>query len=69
MRRVVAAHKLHHTDRYGGVPFGLFLGPQELEAIGAGGDLDRLVAEMEAAERGGGGNGGGGGGGGSVATA
>jgi hypothetical protein len=28
MLRVVAAHKLHHTDKYGGVPFGLFLGPQ-----------------------------------------
>ena len=51
MRRVVAAHKLHHTERYGGVPFGLFLGPQELEAIGAGPELDRLVAEMEAADR------------------
>ncbi|GBF99089.1 beta-carotene hydroxylase [Raphidocelis subcapitata] len=47
MLRVVAAHKLHHTEKYGGVPFGLFFGPQELEAIGAGPELDRLVAEME----------------------
>lgn len=50
MRRVVAAHKLHHSEKYGGVPWGLFLGPQELEAIGAGPDLDRLVAEMEAGD-------------------
>lgn len=33
------------SEKYGGVPWGLFLGPQELEAIGAGPELDRLVAE------------------------
>jgi beta-carotene 3-hydroxylase len=49
MKRIVAAHKIHHTERYGGVPFGMFAGPQELEAIGAGAELDRLVAEMDAA--------------------
>jgi beta-carotene 3-hydroxylase len=47
MKRVTVAHKLHHSEKYGGVPWGLFLGPQELEAIGAGPELDRLVEEME----------------------
>jgi beta-carotene 3-hydroxylase len=49
LQRIAAAHKLHHSEKYGGVPFGLFLGPQELEAIGAGCDLDKLVEEMAAA--------------------
>lgn len=34
-------------DKYGGVPFGLFLGPQELEAVGGGEELDKLVEEAE----------------------
>lgn len=42
MRRVAVAHKLHHSEKYKGVPWGLFLGPQELEAIGGKEDLDRL---------------------------
>ncbi|PSC69401.1 beta-carotene hydroxylase [Micractinium conductrix] len=50
MKRIVLAHQLHHTEKYGGVPFGMFLGPQELEAVGAGPELDRLVAEAEAAQ-------------------
>ena len=51
MRRgggIAVAHKLHHTEKYGGVPFGMFLGPQELEAVGAGPELDRLCAEADA---------------------
>jgi hypothetical protein len=47
MKRVTVAHKLHHSEKYGGVPWGLFLGPQELESIGAGPELDRLVEELE----------------------
>ena len=27
-QRVAAAHKLHHAEKYAGVPYGLFLGPQ-----------------------------------------
>jgi beta-carotene 3-hydroxylase len=50
MKRVAAAHKLHHSEKYGGVPFGMFFGPQELEAIGAGADLDKLVAQLEMKE-------------------
>jgi hypothetical protein len=28
MKRVMVAHKLHHSEKYGGVPYGLFLGAQ-----------------------------------------
>lgn len=28
MKRIVVAHQLHHSEKYGGVPFGMFLGPQ-----------------------------------------
>lgn len=31
LKRVAAAHKLHHGTKHGGVPFGLFLGPQVSE--------------------------------------
>ncbi|KFM24946.1 Beta-carotene hydroxylase [Auxenochlorella protothecoides] len=48
LRRIAAAHKLHHSDKYGGVPFGMFLGPQELEAVGAGLDLEALLAAQSA---------------------
>ena len=52
LRRVAAAHRLHHTEKYGGAPFGMFLGPQELEGIpGATEELDRLVEAAEEAER------------------
>eukprot|EP00877_Chromochloris_zofingiensis_P007735 jgi/Chrzof1/3214/Cz12g16080.t1_CHYB[v5.2] len=47
MKRVAIAHKLHHSEKYGGVPWGMFFGPQELEAIGAGPELDRLCAELD----------------------
>lgn len=45
LKRVAAAHKMHHINDFDGLPWGLFLGEQEL-----GGDpkaieqLDRLVA-------------------------
>jgi beta-carotene 3-hydroxylase len=44
LRRVAVAHQLHHSEKYGGVPWGMFLGPQELEAVGAREELDRMVA-------------------------
>ena len=28
LKRVAIAHKLHHSEKYDGVPWGLFLGPQ-----------------------------------------
>ena len=44
LRKIAIAHQIHHTDKYGGVPFGMFLGPQEIEAAGGKEELDRLVA-------------------------
>ncbi len=46
LKRCAVAHQLHHSEKYGGVPWGMFLGPQELEAIGAKDELDRLCAEL-----------------------
>lgn len=43
LQRVAAAHQLHHADKYNGVPYGLFLGPKELEEVGGGEELDKLV--------------------------
>ena len=42
LKRVAIAHQLHHSEKYNGVPWGLFLGPQELEAVGGKAELDRL---------------------------
>ena len=48
LRRIAVAHRMHHMDQYDSIPYGMFLGPQELEAAGFGEDLDALVArEME----------------------
>ena len=46
LRRVAVAHKLHHSEKYDGAPWGLFLGPLELERLGAKQELDRLVNEL-----------------------
>jgi beta-carotene 3-hydroxylase len=52
MKRIVIAHQIHHTAKFGGVPWGMFLGPQELEAIPGGREeLDRLVAQADAAAK------------------
>jgi beta-carotene 3-hydroxylase len=51
LRRVAAAHKLHHAEKYKGVPWGLFLGPQELEAVGGKKELDYLCRQMDAKQR------------------
>jgi beta-carotene 3-hydroxylase len=44
LRRIAIAHQIHHTDKFGGIPYGMFLGPQEIEAVGGKEELDRLVA-------------------------
>ncbi len=45
LRRIAAAHQLHHTGRLGGAPWGMFLGPQEVEALPGGRrELDMMVA-------------------------
>ncbi|XP_077229718.1 beta-carotene 3-hydroxylase, chloroplastic-like isoform X2 [Tasmannia lanceolata] len=43
LQRVAAAHQLHHADKYNGVPYGLFLGPKELEEVGGSKELERVI--------------------------
>nr|CAC06712.1 beta-carotene hydroxylase [Narcissus pseudonarcissus] len=42
-RRVAAAHRIHHTEKFNGVPYGLFLGPKELEEVGGEEELEKLI--------------------------
>ncbi|EAY79324.1 hypothetical protein OsI_34454 [Oryza sativa Indica Group] len=42
-RRVAAAHQIHHTDKFEGVPYGLFLGPKELEEVGGTEELEKEI--------------------------
>ncbi|XP_031482038.1 beta-carotene 3-hydroxylase 1, chloroplastic-like [Nymphaea colorata] len=42
-RRVAAAHQLHHADKFDGVPYGLFLGPKELEDVGGLEELEKEI--------------------------
>ncbi|KAM3381955.1 beta-carotene hydroxylase 1, chloroplastic [Capsicum galapagoense] len=42
-QRVAAAHQLHHSDKFDGVPYGLFLGPKELEEVGVLEELEKEV--------------------------
>ncbi|CAI5987983.1 unnamed protein product [Closterium sp. NIES-64] len=50
LKRVAAAHQLHHADKFKGVPFGLFLGPGELERVGGLADLEELLAARQGGE-------------------
>ncbi|KAK4487231.1 hypothetical protein RD792_006551 [Penstemon davidsonii] len=43
LRKVAAAHQLHHTEKFNGVPYGLFLGPKELEEVGGLEELDKEI--------------------------
>nr|AGN03857.1 beta-carotene hydroxylase [Scutellaria baicalensis] len=42
-RRVASAHQLHHSDKFQGVPYGLFLGPKELEEVGGLEELEKEI--------------------------
>ncbi|KAJ4873057.1 hypothetical protein Rs2_45274 [Raphanus sativus] len=44
LRKVAAAHQLHHTDKFDGVPYGLFLGPKELEEVGGDEELEKEIS-------------------------
>ncbi|KAL6882689.1 hypothetical protein ACP4OV_011379 [Aristida adscensionis] len=46
-RRVAAAHKIHHMDKFEGVPYGLFLGPKELEEVGGLDELEKELARIK----------------------
>ncbi|CAN1778248.1 hypothetical protein LINPERHAP1_LOCUS14339 [Linum perenne] len=43
LRKVAAAHRLHHAGKFNGVPYGLFLGPQELQEIGGTEELEKEI--------------------------
>ncbi|CAK9208883.1 unnamed protein product [Sphagnum troendelagicum] len=42
-QKVAAAHQLHHADLFGGIPYGLFLGPEELEEVGGQDELQKVL--------------------------
>ncbi|XP_041015898.1 beta-carotene hydroxylase 2, chloroplastic-like [Juglans microcarpa x Juglans regia] len=42
-RKVAAAHQLHHTEKFHGVPYGFFLGPEELEKVGGSEELEKEI--------------------------
>lgn len=44
-QKVAAAHQLHHADLFEGVPYGLFLGPKELEDVGGGPELEKWMKQ------------------------
>ncbi|KAJ4712020.1 Beta-carotene hydroxylase [Melia azedarach] len=33
LRKVAAAHQLHHSEKFNGLPYGLFLGPQVIKSL------------------------------------
>ncbi|MQL74631.1 hypothetical protein Taro_007013 [Colocasia esculenta] len=43
LRRVAAAHQIHHSEKFEGVPYGLFLGPKELEEVGGIEELEKEI--------------------------
>lgn len=43
LRQVAAAHQLHHMEKFDGVPYGLFLGPKEVEQVGGQEALDKEI--------------------------
>jgi beta-carotene 3-hydroxylase len=38
--------QIHHTDKFEGVPYGLFLGPKELEEVGGLEELEKELARI-----------------------
>jgi beta-carotene 3-hydroxylase len=47
LQRIAAAHQVHHSGKLGGLPWGLFLGPQELAAVPGGEqELARQLAQL-----------------------
>ncbi|KAJ7969886.1 Beta-carotene hydroxylase [Quillaja saponaria] len=51
-RRVAAAHQLHHSEKFNGVPYGLFLGPKEVEEVGGLEDSDKEISRRIKAYKG-----------------
>ncbi|KAJ7969885.1 Beta-carotene hydroxylase [Quillaja saponaria] len=51
-RRVAAAHQLHHSQKFNGVPYGFFLGPKEVEVVGGLEDLENEISRRIKAYKG-----------------
>ena len=49
LRQIAAGHTIHHTEKFDGVPWGLFLATQELSAVPGG--MEELATVLEAADR------------------
>lgn len=47
LRKIAAAHKIHHSEYFDGVPYGLFLSIQELEEVGGIPELERMLTAAE----------------------
>lgn len=41
--RVAAAHQIHHSEKFNGVPYGLFQGHKEIEEVGGQEELEREI--------------------------
>nr|ACU18541.1 unknown [Glycine max] len=44
LRRVASAHQLHHSEKFDGVPYGLFMGPKEVEEVGGLEELEKEIS-------------------------
>ena len=52
LRRVASGHTIHHTEQFDGVPWGLFLGENELSRLEGGiEELDKVCAANDRADR------------------
>mmetsp|Transcript_32095 Transcript_32095/g.44492 ORF Transcript_32095/g.44492 Transcript_32095/m.44492 type:complete len:355 (-) Transcript_32095:153-1217(-) len=47
LKKIAAAHRIHHGEKYDGVPYGLFFGLDELEKIGGLGELEEVLRAAE----------------------
>ncbi|XP_057818230.2 beta-carotene 3-hydroxylase 2, chloroplastic [Cryptomeria japonica] len=52
LRKVAAAHQIHHADKFDGIPFGILLGPSELKNLEGGPEeLEKFVSRRRKASR------------------
>ena len=52
LKRIAVAHTIHHSEKFGGVPYGLFLAEDELSQMEGGvQELDLLVERATAKEK------------------
>jgi len=52
LKKIAMGHKLHHSEKFGGAPWGLFFGLQELERLEGGlEEIDSMLLAAELRER------------------